>query len=99
MFSNHMVHDEINNYQYKEWDQETTDKVMKNLSTFTSTYSAPRTTTAAVNEAVDEIINSQKNSVKAEVKPEVKIDSHVETEEKVITNNADEDWVNSVLNG
>lgn len=92
----------INNYQYKEWDQETTDKVMKNLSTFTSAYSAPRTTTAAVNEAVDEIINSQKNSVKTEVKPEVKIDSHVEhveTEEKVITNDADEDWVNSVLNG
>ena len=69
----------INSYQYKEWDQETIDKVNKNLATYTSSYSAPRPTVAAVNEAVKEIIENQ-NSGDSKPEPEAKAEEPAEAE-------------------
>jgi len=84
----------INSYQYKEWDQETTDKVNKNLATYTSSYSAPRPTVAAVNEAVKEIIENQ-NSGDSKPEPQAKVEEPAEAE--AITPDADDEWLKSVL--
>lgn len=84
----------INSYQYKEWDQETIDKVNKNLATYTSSYSAPRPTVAAVNEAVKEIIENQ-NSGDLKPEPEAKVEEPAEAE--TITPDADDEWLKSVL--
>lgn len=42
----------IQDYFWKEWDAETTEKVNANLASYTSNYVAPRSTVAAVQEAV-----------------------------------------------
>ena len=85
----------INDYQWKEWNQETIDKVNANLATYTSSYSAPRSTVASVNEAVNEIIKNQNNITS---KPEVKKNVEESAEENVITTDTDDDeWLKSVL--
>ena len=84
----------INDYQWKEWSQETIDKVNANLATYTSSYTAPRSTVASVNEAVNEIINNQ-NNITSKPEPEKKVEEP--TEENVITTDADDEWLKEVL--
>lgn len=83
----------INNYQWKEWDQETTDKVNVNLASYTSAYVAPRSTVATVKETVNKITNNQN---KPEPKP-VKIETEPNEEEQVINTDDDDEWLKSVL--
>jgi hypothetical protein len=76
----------INDYQWKEWDQETTDKVNRNLATYTSSYSAPRSTAAAVNELVKDIQSA----------PEEKAEP-AEADGQTINADEDDAWLKSVL--
>lgn len=84
----------INNYQWKDWDQTTIEKVNQNLATYTSSYSAPRTTVASANEVMQDVINNQN-------KPEQKVASETIMEAEntgdVITPNDDDEWLQSVL--
>ena len=84
----------INNFQWKDWDQETIDKVNQNLASYTSSYSAPRTTNATANEIVDEIKNTATKSKPVE-KPVEKPKVEEPKEENVSTE--DDDWLKSVL--
>jgi hypothetical protein len=84
----------INDYQWKEWSQETIDKVNANLATYTSSYTAPRSTAAAVNETVKEIIDNQ-NNITPKTEPEKKVDEP--KEENVIITDADNAWLKEVL--
>jgi hypothetical protein len=84
---------QINNYQWKEWSDELTEKVNTNLATFTSNYSAPRTSVAKVKEDIANIVDTptytepKSNSVVVEDIPDTDI-------------SADDDaWVDSILNG
>lgn len=84
----------INNYQWKEWDAELTEKVNANLATYTSGYVAPRTPVAKAQETVNIISDV---SPKKESAPAPVVEVSVENESPVSTD--DDDWINSVLNG
>lgn len=84
----------INNYQWKDWDQETTDKVNSNLATYTSSYSAPRSSAASVNESVKEILGSQP-SVNEPVNVKVDVEDTASVES--VSTDDDDEWVKSVL--
>ena len=85
----------INDYQWKEWNQETTDKVNALLATYSSSYSAPRTSVASATETVNQIIENQSSMVQSET-PTVKMTNEKE-EVKTINPDADEAWLNEVL--
>ena len=81
----------INNYQWKEWSEELTEKVNTNLATYISSYSAPRTTVAKVNESIVDIpdTNTQVNKSNS-------FDDDLPVGD--ITTD-DDAWVDSILNG
>lgn len=85
----------ISNYFFKEWDAETAEKVNRNLATFTSGYTAPRSTVAKAQEMINDIDENpkRKNSAPA---PVVEVDDEPETEE---VSTDDDAWVDSILNG
>lgn len=85
---------QINNYQWKEWTDEITEKVNTNLATFTNSYSAPRTTVAKAKEAITNIADTTKNV-------EVRTASAVEDFDLPEGNVSEDDdaWVDSILNG
>lgn len=83
----------INDYQWKDWDQATIDKVNVNLASYTSGYAAPRSTVATVNETVNEIINSQNQPEQKPVTPA----TEPKEEEQVINTDDDDEWLKSVL--
>ena len=85
---------QINNYQWKEWTDEITEKVNTNLATFTNSYSAPRTTVAKAKEAIVNIADTTKNA-------EVRTASAVEDFDLPEGNVSEDDdaWVDSILNG
>lgn len=87
----------INNFQWKDWDQETIDKVNQNLASYTSSYSAPRTTAATVSEMMNDIKNTgtENSSPKKPVEKPVEKPKVEEKEETVSTD--DDEWLKSVL--
>ena len=101
----------IKDYFWKEWDTETTEKVNANLATYTSGYSAPRTTTAAAKEAVQEATKSAPTTRPAVVSKPVEDDlppddmpdftgegnTQIPADETPVSTD-DDDWINSVLN-
>lgn len=88
----------IKNYFYKEWDEETRNRVMTNLASYTSGYTAPKTTVSNASEIVREITEIDKkdsNTKKSSSNTQVNQNNEDET---TITDD-DDDWVNSILNG
>lgn len=86
----------INNYQWKEWSEELTEKVNTNLATFISGYSAPRTPVAKAKEAIANIVDTTPtytdNTRKSTVVEDVEMPSDGVTDD-------DDAWVDSILNG
>ena len=85
----------INNYQWKEWSEELTEKVNTNLATFISGYSAPRTPVAKAKEAIANIVDTTPtytDTRKTTVVEDVEIPSGGVTDD-------DDAWVDSILNG
>lgn len=88
---------QINNYQWKEWTDEIIEKVNTNLATFTSSYSAPRTTVAKAKESIANIADTPATTAKHEETRTSSVDDFDLPE-----GNASEDddaWVDSILNG
>jgi hypothetical protein len=85
---------QINNYQWKEWTAELTEKVNTNLATYSSSYVAPRTNTAKAKEAINNISDTPKYT---EPEPQVNVDDVDIPEGDVSTD--DDAWVDSILNG
>ena len=86
---------QINNYQWKEWTDEIIEKVNTNLATFTSNYSAPRTTVAKAKETISNIVDTTPKHVETRstgVVEDVEIPSGDVSED-------DDAWVDSILNG
>ena len=84
---------QINNYQWKEWSDELTEKVNTNLATYTSSYVAPRTTAAKANEAIKNIADTTPKYAE----PQVTVNDNDFPEDNI---SADDDaWVDSILNG
>ena len=85
---------QINNYQWKEWSDELTEKVNTNLATFTSSYSAPRTPVAKAKEVIENIVDTT---------PTYATTTRATVDDTDIPENdfsADDDaWVDSILNG
>ena len=83
----------INNYQWKEWSEELTEKVNTNLATFTSSYTAPRTTTAKAKEAIQNIVDTTP-------KYDDTMRSADEDDDYGVDNVSTDDdaWVDSILN-
>ena len=84
---------QINNYRWKEWSDELTEKVNTNLATFTSNYIAPRSTVAKAKETIENIGNA--TPVYAETQDSVKDDDISVSE----ISEDDDAWVESILNG
>ena len=85
----------INNYQWKEWSEELTEKVNTNLATFISGYSAPRTPVAKAKEAIANIVDTTPtytDTRKTTVVEDVEMPSGDVTDD-------DDAWVDSILNG
>ena len=87
----------INNYQWKEWTDEITEKVNTNLATFTNSYTAPRTTVAKAKEVVSSVAEIDTTYVKEESRPTVVSDDVILPEDNV--SDEDDAWVDSILNG
>ena len=85
---------QINNYQWKEWSDELTEKVNTNLATFTSSYSAPRTSVAKAKQAIENIVDTT---------PTYATTTRTTVDDTDISEDdfsADDDaWVDSILNG
>lgn len=83
----------INDFQWKDWDQTTIEKVNAILATYTSSYSAPRTNKVKATETMEELINTQNTpeQKKAEAVPET------EKEETVTTSTEDDEWLKNIL--
>ena len=86
---------QINNYQWKEWSDELTEKVNTNLATYTSSYSAPRTTVAKAKENIANIVDTTPKHVET-VTQTVSIDEDLLSEGDVTED--DDAWVDSILN-
>ena len=85
---------QINNYQWKEWSEELTEKVNTNLATYTSNYSAPRTPVAKVKESIANIVDTTPTQI------ETRSTAVVENVELPSDVSEDDDaWVDSILNG
>ena len=85
----------INNYQWKEWSDELTEKVNTNLATYTSNYSAPRTTVAKVKEDIVNIVETPKHT-------ETTTTSVSDIDDFLSEGSVSDDddaWVDSILNG
>ena len=85
----------INNYQWKEWSEELTEKVNTNLATFTSGYTAPRTTAVKAKEAIQNIADMNSTPKNVETKSSIVDDDIPESSASM----DDDDWVNSILEG
>ena len=87
---------QINNYQWKEWSDELTEKVNTNLATYTSSYSAPRTTVAKAKENIANIVDNTPKYTET-LSTSVSIDDNDLPEGDI--NDDDDAWVDSILNG
>jgi hypothetical protein len=86
---------QINNYQWKEWSDELTEKVNTNLATFTSSYSAPRTTVAKAKETIANIADTSATTANEDTRT-----SSVDDFDLPEGNASEDDdaWVDSILN-
>jgi hypothetical protein len=84
---------QINNYQWKEWSEELTEKVNTNLATFTSGYSAPRTTVAKAKQSIEKIVDVTPSYTESQTQYDKDTDVQSEVSED------DDAWVDSILNG
>ena len=85
----------INNYQWKEWSDELTEKVNTNLATYINGYTAPRTPVAKAKETIANIVDTTPTYTETRstaVVDDVEIPSGDVTED-------DDAWVDSILNG
>lgn len=83
---------QINNYQWKEWSDELAEKVNTNLATFTSSYSAPRTSVAKAKETIENIVDTTPKRTDV-------ISTVVEDNDIPEGNVSDDDaWVDAILN-
>lgn len=88
----------IKEYFWKEWDEETTNRVNTNLATFTSGYVAPRTTTAKAAEIVNTIVGDDDEDKKPTThKNSSKSEPVIENDDEEVISDEDDDWVNSIL--
>ena len=86
---------QINNYQWKEWTDEITEKVNTNLATFTSSYVAPRTTVAKVKEEIKNVAATTSEDLDYTI-PQSE-DTNDDSPDADIS--ADDDaWVDAILN-
>ena len=86
---------QINNYQWKEWTDEITEKVNTNLATFTSSYVAPRTTVAKVKEEIKNVADTTSEDLDYTI-PQSE-DTNDDSPDADIS--ADDDaWVDAILN-
>ena len=86
---------QINNYRWKEWSEELTEKVNTNLATYTSNYTAPRTPAAKATEAIANIADVTTNKAETKSTPVVE-----EVEVADADASMDDDaWVESILGG
>lgn len=97
----------IKDYFWKEWDAETTAKVNKNLATYTSGYTAPRTPAATAQQAVEEATRTETpqpapapvlNTDDGDMPDFTSADVDIPTDDSTSVSTADDDWINSVLN-
>ena len=88
---------QINNYQWKEWTDEIIEKVNTNLATFTSSYSAPRTTVGKAKESIANIADTPATTSKYEETRTSSVDDFDLPEGNVSED--DDAWVDSILNG
>ena len=89
---------QINNYQWKEWTDELTEKVNTNLATFTSGYSAPRTPVAKVKESIANIVDTTPTTPKYTETRATSDEDDVEIPSGDVSED-DDAWVDSILNG
>ena len=89
---------QINNYQWKEWTDELTEKVNTNLATFTSGYSAPRTPVAKAKEAIANIVDTTPTTPKHTETRATSDEDDVEIPSGDVSED-DDAWVDSILNG
>ena len=89
---------QINNYQWKEWSDELTEKVNTNLATFTSGYSAPRTPVAKVKESLANIVDTTPTTPKYTETRSTSDEDDVEIPSGDVSED-DDAWVDSILNG
>ena len=87
---------QINNYQWKEWSEELTEKVNTNLATYISNYSAPRTTVAKAKESIANIADTAPTATKHEESRTSSADDFDLPEGNVSED--DDAWVDSILN-
>ena len=85
----------INNYQWKEWSDELTEKVNTNLATYINGYTAPRTTVAKVKETIANIVDT--TPTYTETRSTAVVDD-VEIPSGDVSDD-DDAWVDSILNG
>ena len=85
---------QINNYQWKEWSEEITEKVNTNLATYTSNYTAPRTTTAKAKESIKDIVDTTSKYTE----PQVSVDED-DLSGMDLSTDDDDAWVDSILKG
>ena len=80
--------------KWKEWSDELTEKVNTNLATYTSSYSAPRTTVAKAKENIVNIVDTTPKNVETQ-STQIVDDALPEGE----ISDDDDAWVDSILNG
>lgn len=87
----------ISDYFWKEWDEETTNKVNTNLATFASGYVEPakKSTKSQASAVVQEMIEEDREEAETPKKSAKTVEPEDEDETVV---DEDEDWVNSILN-
>ena len=79
-----------------EWSDELTEKVNTNLATYTSSYSAPRTTVAQAKEFIkNNIVDTTPKHVETPHLTQIVDDTIPEDE----FSDDDDAWVDSILNG
>lgn len=96
----------ITNYLWKDWDSATTEKVNALLATYTSGYTAPRSSVAKAQEAVNIVSESSKQTFPESFSPkpaggDPNEFSQTQTpcqETTTTISTDDDDWINSVLN-
>ena len=85
----------INNFQWKDWSVELTEKVNANLATYTSTYSAPVSSQSTAQNILNEI-----NETVSSPTPQPKVETPVKDVEASTPDKNDEDidsWIDDIL--
>ena len=88
----------IKEYFYKEWDDETLNKVNTNLATYTSGYVAPKPNPSKnTKDALNDILEEDKKEAE-NPKPKKSSEPEPDEDDTIEVNDDDDAWVNSILN-